>query len=354
MQNNKINKILIIRLSALGDAIHTLPLAYSLRKHYPDAQIDWIVEDKAEKFIVNNPLLNNVYVLERKKWKKSGIFRKITEYFKIISKIRHEKYDVVIDTQQLFKSSLIMGLSKGKRKITLDFGRELSWLFANEIIKTGKKQFDINFHVVNRNLQIAKYLGCNDLIPKFVIPDLRNEYSKEIKNILNKCDGNKKTIVIAPATTWENKHWTVQGWVDVINEFKNTCNIIITASEKEKELISAILSSISDKENIIDLSGQTSLSDIVYVDKNADVVISPDSGSAHIAWAVGKPAVVTLFFATSSGRTAPFGDKYCSVQADTPCSPCMKKHCKRINALNCCKNGIKPADVINIVKKVLQ
>ena len=64
MAANKIKKILIIRLSALGDAIHTLPMANAIRKQYPDAQIDWIVEDKAAEFIINNPLLNNVYVLE--------------------------------------------------------------------------------------------------------------------------------------------------------------------------------------------------------------------------------------------------------------------------------------------------
>ena len=353
MENNNIKKILIIRLSALGDAIHTLPLANALRKRYPNIQIDWIVEDKAEKFISNNPLLNNVYVLERKKWKKMNIFNVLKEFYLIIKKIRLEEYDIVIDTQQLLKSSIIMGLSGGKRKIALDGGREFSWIFANEIIKTDKKQFDINYHVVKRNLEIASYLDCNDLDIEFKFPDLSKEYSKNIIDIIKNIDKSKKTILIAPATTWENKHWTIDGWVKVINEFKESCNIIITATEKEKILTNKILEKTSS-ENIINLTGMTTLSDIVYICKNVDLVISPDSGSAHIAWMTGFPSIITLFFATSSNRTAPYGDKYFSVQSEVICSPCMKKKCRLKMNKNKCIQEISSEKIINIVKKVLQ
>ncbi len=353
LKNNNIKKILIIRLSALGDTIHTLPFANALRKKYPNVQLDWIVEDKAEKFILNNPLLNNVYVLERKKWKEMNFYNVLKEFFLIIKKIRSEQYDIVIDTQQLLKSAILMGLSKGKRKIALDGGREFSWLFANEIIKTNRKQFDIDYHVVKRNLEIAKYLNCNDIEPEFVIPDLSKEYSKNIIDIIKNLDNSKKTILIAPATTWVNKHWTVEGWVKVINEFQEFCNIIITATEKEKFLTNKILEKISEK-NIINLTGMTTISDIVYICQNVDLVISPDSGSAHIAWATAHPKIITLFFATSSNRTAPYGEKYFSIQSKTECSPCMKKHCKLKSNKNKCIQEISSEEIINIVKKVLQ
>lgn len=353
LKNNEINKILIIRLSALGDSIHTLPLANALRQKYSNIQIDWVVEDKAEKFIVNNPLLNNVYVLERKKWKTLPKIKALKAFFSIIKKIRTEKYDIVIDTQQLLKSALIMQLSKGKRKIALDGGREFSWLFANEIIKTDRKQFDINYHVVKRNLEIAQYLGCEDIEPQFIIPDFSKEYSQEIMSIVDNLNKTKKTIIIAPATTWVNKHWTVQGWIDVIKEFKASCNIILTATEKERVLTEQIVSKFTD-ENIIDLTGKTTIADIVYLCKNADLVISPDSGSAHIAWASACKSIITLFFSTSANRTAPYGCNYYSLSTSTVCSPCMKKHCKNKNDKNHCIYGISSGKLINIVKKVLQ
>lgn len=355
MKNNNFKKVLIVRLSALGDTIHTLPLANAIKKQYPDIQLDWIVEDKASKFIINNPLINKVYELQKKKWKKNkNKINNLIEFYKIIKEIRNEKYDIVIDTQQLLKSSVIMGLSQGKRKIALDDGREFSGIFANEIIKTGRKQFDINFHVVKRNLEIAKYLGCNDLEPEFIIPDFKEEYSENIINIINNLDKTKKTIVIAPATTWANKHWTNDNWAKVINEFKDNCNIVITASEKEKDITNDILLKIENKQNITDLSGLTTIADLVYIYKNSDAVISPDSGSAHIAWAAGKASVITLFFATSKNRTAPYGEKYFSLSADIRCYPCMKKKCKNKTDINACKDTINPQEIINIVNKVLQ
>lgn len=355
MENKSFNKILIVRLSALGDTIHTLPLAYAIKKKYPNVQLDWIVEDKASKFIINNPLINKVYELPKKKWKANkDKIKNLKEFLNIINKIKQENYDIVIDTQQLLKSSIIMGLSGAKRKIALDNGRELSGIFANEIIKTGKKQFDINFHVIDRNLQIAKYLGCDELEHKIIIPDFTNEYSSNIKNIIKAIDKTKKTIVLAPATTWENKHWDNQGWADIINEFKETYNIIITASGNEKTLVNDILSKVKDKTNIINLSGLTTIPDLIYLYQNSDLVISPDSGSAHVAMAAGHPSIITLFFSTSANRTAPKGDKYYSVSAEIKCQPCMKKKCQNSRNLNACRNKVDSNEIINIVKKVLQ
>ncbi|MCD7879253.1 MAG: glycosyltransferase family 9 protein, partial [Candidatus Gastranaerophilales bacterium] len=264
------------------------------------------------------------------------------------------QYNIVIDTQQLLKSSIIMGLSGGKRKIALDGGREFSFIFANEIIKTHKKQFDVNYHVVNRNLEIAKYLGCQNPAPEFILPDFSKEYSSEIKNITERLDKTKKTITIAPATTWENKHWTVEGWQEVINYYCEKNNIIITASENEKVLTSKILEKISNKSKIIDLTGKTNLADLVYIFKISDLLITPDSGSAHIAWAVNHPKIVTLFFATSPNRNAPFGEKYKFIQSEIECSPCMKKKCRLKTDKIRCKKQIKPIEVINIVNEVLQ
>ena len=133
----------------------------------------------------------------------------IKEFFSIISSIRKEQYDIVIDTQQLLKSGIITGLSGAKRKVMQNGAREFSFIFANELIKSDKKLFDINYHVVNRNLDIAKYLGCSDLDFKFIIPDFEKEYSPNIKALINNLDKTRKTIAIAPATTWVNKHWTV-------------------------------------------------------------------------------------------------------------------------------------------------
>lgn len=343
--NNISKKILIIRRSALGDTIHTLPLAKALRNKYPDAQIDWVVEDKAAQFVLNNPLLNKVYVIHKKT---DGI----RDFFTLIKNIRKEKYDIVIDTQQLLKSAVIMGFSGGKRKITLSDGREFSGIFANEIIKTNRKQFDIHYHVIKRNLEIAKYLGCDTENIEFVLPEIKSDTKLKVKELLKDLDKNKKTIVISPETTWDNKHWTVNSWREIIKEFIGKVNIIYTGTTNDKGLSVAILSEFSEKD-IINLRGLTNLVELAEVFKYADVVISPDSGSAHIAWAIGKPFVITMFFATSAERTAPFGEKYYSVQSDCECSPCMKKKCLN-KEINKCINFINSQKIVKLLNKVLQ
>lgn len=336
-------KILIIRRSALGDTIHTLPLAKSLREKYPDAQIDWIVEDKAEKFITNNPLLDKVYVIH----KKTGGFK---EFKTLIKQIRAEKYDIAIDTQQLLKSGIILGLSGAKRKIALSDGREFSGIFANEIIKTDRKQFDVNYHVVKRNLEIAKYLGAAGEKISFTLPETSENDKAKAKELLQNINPNLKTVIISPETTWENKHWTAEGWREVITELQGKVNLVYTGTTNDKGLGEKILNGF---ENVINLRGKTSLFELEEVFKLADLVISVDSGSAHVAWATGKPSIVTLFFSTSANRTAPFGEKYFSIQAETDCSPCMKRKC-RLQEKNKCILTINSQNIVKIVKKVLQ
>lgn len=336
-------KILIIRRSALGDTIHTLPLAKSLREKFPNAQIDWIVEDKAEKFITNNPLLDKVYVIH----KKTGGF---AEFKQIIKQIRAQKYDIAIDTQQLLKSGVILGLSGAKRKITLSDGREFSWIFANEIIKTNRKQFDINYHVVKRNLEIAKYLGADEEKIEFTLPNTSENDKNKAKDLLNKIDPNLKSVIISPETTWDNKHWTVDSWRKVIENLSGKVNLVYTGTSDENGLSGKILQGF---DGIINLSGKTNLFELEEVFKLANLVISVDSGSAHVAWATGVPAIITLFFATSSKRTAPFGEKYFSIQAETPCSPCMKRKCKN-KIINECVPTISPEKVISTVNEILK
>ena len=115
MKKQEIKKVLILRLSALGDTIHTLPVAYAIKKTYPDCVIGWVVEDKASLFIKNNPLVDKCYVVPKKEWKKRSLFsvQNIKDLKKIVDDINKEHYDVVFldpprsGSDERFLSSLI-------------------------------------------------------------------------------------------------------------------------------------------------------------------------------------------------------------------------------------------------------
>lgn len=348
------SKILILRLSALGDTIHTLPLACAIKKEYPNAKIGWVVEDKAKQFLQNNPAIDKVYVLPKKKWKKRGFsFKNILEFLAIVRRIKKENYDIVIDTQQLLKSSILMPFLGIKRKLTHTDGREFSWLFANEFIKSRRKQFDISYHVVNRNLEFAKYLGVKDLSVHFKLPPSLPIIIRNVNHLIAGLDNHKKSIVLAPATTWVNKHWEKSNWSNLINVLQDDYNVILTGSAQDKPLISEILAGVGNFKGF-DYTGETNLLELAELYKRVHLVISPDSGSAHIAWATGVPAVITVFCATSPLRTAPFGEKYFSFGADIACSPCMKRKCSNKKIPLECTNVIDFSKIVNTIKKVLQ
>lgn len=349
----KFKKILILRLSAIGDTIHTLPLAYALKKAYPDCELGWVVEDKAQLFIKDNPLIDKCFVIPKKDWERRGFgidFAK--DFLKITDEINAENYDIVIDTQQLYKSAMFLPLLKIKRKITLSGGREFSGLFSNEIVKASHKLFDPDYHVVKRNLELAKYLGADDSQVKFLLKEPSIEIKEKVSSLLSSLDSNKKTVIISPATTWENKHWREEYWSEVINWLGNSVNLVFTGMDCDKSLIDRILKDTVCESPII-LAGKTNLEELAEVFRNADVVISPDSGSAHIAWAVSKPSVITIFTATAEKRNAPFGENCHVLAPELLCHPCMKRKCKLREEKNLCTESIKPQELINTLKNIL-
>ena len=120
-------KILLIRLSALGDVVFNIPLANLIKKS--GARLDWLVSEKGYDVVYNNPCVDNVILVPYEKWKKSGnIFKNFLEYLEIIKKIRKEKYDIVIDTQLILKSFIWTKFSNGKRRIVAKW---VNYLFRN-------------------------------------------------------------------------------------------------------------------------------------------------------------------------------------------------------------------------------
>ena len=354
-EDGKKLKILIIRLSAIGDTIHTLPMVYELRKSFPNAQIDWVVEQKAKQFVENNPLLDNVFVVEKL------CFKNFSKVETVINKIRETVYDIAIDTQQLLKSGVFLHFVKAKRKIMLSGARELSFIFANEIVKAKHNLFDPNYHVIYRNLELVSHLNGveykQNYNPVFVLPDTSNEVKDKVDGLLKNIDNSKKTVVLSPFTTWQTKHFNDEFWSNLILKFKDFANIVITGTSNDLEHLDNIFKLVGDKNienNIINLCGKTNLIELVEVFKRSDIVVSLDSGSSQIAWAVQKPYIISIFTSTSAKRTAPFGEKAKAFYPEISCYPCHQKVCKRHNKNHeLCKKSINCDKIMSEIKKQL-
>jgi heptosyltransferase I len=346
------SKILIIRLTSLGDVIFTLPLVSALEGN----EIDYVVAEKGLDVIKNNPKISKIHFVPLKEWNKRPFCLKtFTDFFKIIKEIRKEKYDIALDCQQMFKSLFIFWLCGAKRRITFKNARELSILGGNEFVQPKANFRDFNYHIVERNLDFARHLGINCSEIKFPLPETSSEAKTRIDELTRVLDKTKPFVVIAPATTWENKHWTEQNWAKVIDVLSPKCNIIFTGTQADEKLIANILDKMKNYASFTNLTGKTNIEELIELFSRSKVVISPDSGSAHLAWASANPAVITIFIATPAKRFGAYGngEKYFSIQSTLPCQPCFRKKCRLDEDKNICRNFPDANEIINIVNNIV-
>jgi heptosyltransferase I len=338
--------ILIVKLSAIGDVIHTLPSLTALRKLYPEAHITWVVEEAAAGLVKNHPYLDTVLVSRRKSWikhiRKGEIYGPLWEIRAFLKELRRRPYDLVIDFHGLLKSALIVLLSGGKRKLGYASLQELSGLFYNEKIPE-----DMNKHAVDRYLDFPRYLGAKIVGPEFILPSDSTAQAK-VQSILEKHHlENRKFIAVNPVAYWDTKLWDNEKFARLADSIKTKLNVEVVFTGSEKESIEKIITLMKSK--TVDLSGETTLPELAYLYKKALMVITTDSGPMHLAAAVGTP-VIALFGPTDPQRTGPYGEGHTIIKTDLPCSPCFLKKCPTKK----CMQDILPEQVFAAIEERLK
>ncbi len=349
--------ILIVKLSAIGDVVHTLPSLAALRRLYPQAHITWVVEEAAADLIEGHPYLDRALVSRRKRWQqdfKMGIFStNIREIRLFVNALRDRPYDLVIDFHGLFKSAILVWLSGGARKLGFDSMQEGSGLFYTEKIPE-----DMGKHAVDRYLDFLAYLGAQsgkgdgENAPVFLIPsDDRN--LQKVSTLLSKShlDIDEPFVAMNPVALWDTKLWRQDRFAMLADRIAGELNIpvVITGSNQEKPYVESILKEAKVKTaKILNLTGQTTLKDLACLYRQAAVVVTTDSGPMHIAAAVGTP-VVALFGPTDPRRTGPYGPGHTVISKALPCSPCLLKQCRTKG----CMEGITVEEVLEGVKEQL-
>jgi 3-deoxy-D-manno-octulosonic-acid transferase/heptosyltransferase-1 len=336
--------ILIVKLSAIGDVIHTLPSLAALRRLYPGAHITWIVEEAAADLIRNHPYLDEVLISRRKSWSKDFRSGKFKQLFKEISSfiktLWHRHYDLVIDFHGLFKSSIIVFLSRGERKLGYDSLQELSGLFLNEKIPE-----DMNKHAVDRYLDFPRYLGAKTDDAQFVLPS-DNEAEKNVQILLLEHNlESKNFIAINPVALWETKLWSDEKFARLADLISDKLKMKAVFTGSEREPLGKII--LLMRTEGINLGGKTTLPELACLYKEARMVISTDSGPMHLAAAVGTP-VIALFGPTDPARTGPYGSGHALIRTELTCSPCFLKKCPTKK----CMEDISPDQVFAAVEKI--
>jgi len=324
--------ILIVKLSAIGDVIHTLPSLAALRRCYPQAHISWAVEEAAADLLADHPMLDRVLVSRRKRWirdlrrgaGRAAVLREIREFYRML---RDRPYDLVIDFHGLFKSAVLVWLSGGKRRLGFDSLQEGSGLVLNERIPE-----DMGKHAVERYLDLPRHLGCETGEPEFPIA-LQEPHFERVAALLASfaVDTSRGFVAVSPVAYWETKLWDEAKFAAVCDRIVRELGlpVVFTGESPEGpiERIRALMQAPSAS-----AAGRTSLRDLAALYRRASVLLTTDSGPMHLAAAVGTP-VVALFGPTSPERTGPYGEGHVVIRRGMDCSPCFRKACETLQCM---------------------
>jgi heptosyltransferase I len=337
-------KILIIKLSAIGDVVQTLPALEAIKKIYPDSEITWVVEEAAAGILDGHPLIDRLLISRRKAWLRLlrnplTAMQGISDIVRFAWELRSVSYDIAIDFQGLLKSGMLIGLARARRKIGFDRTRELSYLFLNERLPA----YDIEKHALERYLDVARYLGAQDPSPACSLP-----IEREVAAISTMMAGLKPSgrllVVINPVARWKTKLWPEQSFAELADRLVNEKNafIIFTGSPDDRTVNERIISMMRMKGGAVNWAGQTTLKELAALASLADQFITTDTGPMHLAAAAGAKVGPT-----APWRTGPYGPSHVVVRSGTACSPCFKRECgEQVR----CMSGITVDEVIKQIR----
>lgn len=313
-------KILIVKPSSLGDIVHSLPFLNSIRSCFPKAEIHWVVAKGFEDILDENPMIDKLIVINKDMWKKilkTG--ETIKEVKTLFSRLKSERYDLVVDLQGLFRSGMITMATRAPERVGFAEAREGSRLFYNIKVKGGK-----GVHAVDRYMKVAGAIGCDTGNIIFPFPLFKNDL-KEIKKIKN---GMKDYAVLVPGARWDTKMWPAEYYGKLASMLPMKTFVI--GSSKDMVLAEKVVK--ASKGKAFSLIGKTNLKELIDILRDARMVVSNDTGPMHIAAGLRVP-VVAIFGPTSPAKTAPYGQGHIIIKSEEKCAPCFKKKCRNMKCM---------------------
>jgi heptosyltransferase-1 len=339
-------RVLIIKMSSMGDVIHTLPALTDAVKAIKDITFDWVVEENFQEIPLWHPQVNAVIPIALRRWRKK-IFSADTrrEFKQFVKKLREQKYDLIIDAQGLLKSAVVARIAKGVvAGPDSSCARDpLSAIFYQKKYTIGKVK---TTHAVTRARQLfSRCLG-------YELPDSVADYGVDRDKFRHAIQN--EFLVFLHGTTWATKHWPENYWIELAKmAVKKGYAIKVpwgTTLEHERALRMA---AACDK---VEVLPKLNLKEIASVLASAKAIVSVDTGLGHLAAALDVPTV-SLYGPTDPELTGALGRSQILLKTPFSCSPCFNRECTFVDAKSYaeqppCFTTLPPAFVWNEVEKL--
>ncbi|MBF0230648.1 MAG: glycosyltransferase family 9 protein [Desulfamplus sp.] len=292
INRNSINKILIIKPSAFGDIVHTLPFLNALKRGYPDAKIDWVVADGLHKFLEGHSMINKLWVIKKDKWKKLNYLKNTFKEIAALTKgLRSEKYDVAVDLSGILRSGLIALASGAKIKLGFKESDEGSPFFYSH-----KIEGDMTIHAIDRYLKFAEALGCpiDAVAYPFAPFDEKPKIMQELPS---------EYVIISPSAGKQANQWHASRFGELASMLPLPSVVISGLSPQDMSTADEVVKYSNGK--AISIAGKTGLKDLIPVIGRAKYFITNDTGPMHVAAALNVP-VFAIFGPANPVRTGPY------------------------------------------------
>ena len=341
----EVRRILIVKLSAMGDVVHALPAATFLRRAAPKAEIHWAVDTRFAELLEGNPSISKVVPLPIKEWKgRPGSLPTWREAAIAASALRGGKYDLALDLQGNIKSGVVTWLS----------GAPLRYGFPRETARERQNLWFTNRrppaveedrHVTRKILRVASApfggeFGPDDL--KGEVANTAEETAAAERLLFDAVPGAAPRVAVHPGTTWNTKRMEPAFWAESVRLLRETFPsmgaFLSWGTDREREECLAIRELAGRRVELLPRLGYKALA-AVY--RACGHVIGPDTGPLHLAAVVGAKTV-SVFRATDGNRNAPAGADHRFLQAPLPCTACLRRECDRDAE---CRASIKAAEV---------
>lgn len=285
------DKVLIVRLGAIGDVVNALSFAKALKASARPPEIGWVVHDLAAPLLRDNPLVDRVHL-----WKRGSGFGGMGS---VVREVRVQRYGLAVDLQRLLKSALLARLSGAPRVLGWDRARakEGAWLFANERIGAG----GADTHMVASYGEFAAKLGVEALGPDGVL-SLDPVAQQRFRDLAG--TGSGRRIAINLGASKPGNQWPAERFGQVAKALTAAGNQVFLVGGPG-DLASGAVAAKFGGPGVIDLVGQTNLPELAALLSTCDLFIGCDTGPMHMAVAVGC-RTIAIFGPANPRRTGPF------------------------------------------------
>ena len=304
MSGQKSKRILILAIRAIGDVVLITPIIQQLRKTFPDAYVAVLADGVSAQVLFHNPHVDRIFTIDRRATKQLSATSQFRTWIKSILEIRCEKFDTVIDLFSGPRSATIAWLSKAKDRYGEDVRSRIRGYLYNHSIQISHDQC----HLIEQKFALIQpvvgAMPVNNLPLELYVS---REESQQARSLLSKVGGvSSKLVALVPGAGSPWRIWPPERFAEVGDAIvkKYHAEILLVGGENDRQLCRQVHEMMTEPS--IDLSGKTSLRDLIAVLAELDFVISNVTGPMHIASALPKPKVLGLYGAADTIQYAPW------------------------------------------------